>query len=257
MSLGKWILGGLGFAVGGPIGALIGVLIGSAFDSVAHNVDNILCKDVDPNMIGYMDKLESEVCIKIVKKSFKEQKVGILVEENNKVKVFEYSELNDELNAQKENGDFVYGCGHISINGYSTAFLEKVSQIQLPYHIARKRVPYMNENGEIVHPKTNNGIKREMFFFDAFPLAEKVSVYEIQQFIEFSALKNSLEEEIENMNTVKRDWHYLNKYYLEKAGAIVDDSESKVCEISFRRTFEEEGLTQFKGQTIKLPFFLE
>ena len=40
MSLGKWILGGLGFAVGGPIGALIGVLIGSAFDSVAHNADN-------------------------------------------------------------------------------------------------------------------------------------------------------------------------------------------------------------------------
>ena len=33
MSLGKWILGGLGFAVGGPIGALIGVLIASAFST--------------------------------------------------------------------------------------------------------------------------------------------------------------------------------------------------------------------------------
>ena len=33
MSLGKWILGGLGFAVGGPIGALIGVLIASAFET--------------------------------------------------------------------------------------------------------------------------------------------------------------------------------------------------------------------------------
>lgn len=33
MSLGKWILGGLGFAVGGPIGALVGVLIASAFES--------------------------------------------------------------------------------------------------------------------------------------------------------------------------------------------------------------------------------
>ena len=32
MSLGKWILGGLGFAVGGPIGALIGVFIASMFD---------------------------------------------------------------------------------------------------------------------------------------------------------------------------------------------------------------------------------
>lgn len=33
MSLGKWILGGLGFVVGGPIGALIGVLIASAFET--------------------------------------------------------------------------------------------------------------------------------------------------------------------------------------------------------------------------------
>jgi DnaJ like chaperone protein len=32
MSLTKWILGGLGFVLGGPIGALIGVLVGSMFD---------------------------------------------------------------------------------------------------------------------------------------------------------------------------------------------------------------------------------
>lgn len=33
MSLGKWILGGLGFVLGGPIGALVGVLLASAFES--------------------------------------------------------------------------------------------------------------------------------------------------------------------------------------------------------------------------------
>lgn len=33
MSLGKWILGGLGFAMGGPIGALLGVFVGSLFDA--------------------------------------------------------------------------------------------------------------------------------------------------------------------------------------------------------------------------------
>lgn len=38
MSLGKWILGGLGFAVGGPIGALIGVFIASLFDS-SHAIE--------------------------------------------------------------------------------------------------------------------------------------------------------------------------------------------------------------------------
>lgn len=43
MSLGKWILGGLGFVVGGPIGAIIGALIGSAFDTA----DNAWKKDND------------------------------------------------------------------------------------------------------------------------------------------------------------------------------------------------------------------
>ena len=33
MSAAKWIFGGLGFVLGGPIGALIGVFIGSLFDS--------------------------------------------------------------------------------------------------------------------------------------------------------------------------------------------------------------------------------
>ncbi len=35
MSVGKWILGGLGFVLGGPIGAVIGVVIGSLFDGVS------------------------------------------------------------------------------------------------------------------------------------------------------------------------------------------------------------------------------
>ena len=33
MRFGKWILGGLGWALGGPIGALIGVILGALFDN--------------------------------------------------------------------------------------------------------------------------------------------------------------------------------------------------------------------------------
>ena len=32
MSKAKWIMGGLGFVLGGPIGALIGVLLGSLYE---------------------------------------------------------------------------------------------------------------------------------------------------------------------------------------------------------------------------------
>ena len=40
MSLGKWILGGLGFVVGGPIGALIGVFIASMLDESKNTLNN-------------------------------------------------------------------------------------------------------------------------------------------------------------------------------------------------------------------------
>ena len=40
MSAGKWILGGLGFVLGGPIGALIGVGIASLFDTDHQSTTN-------------------------------------------------------------------------------------------------------------------------------------------------------------------------------------------------------------------------
>lgn len=41
MSKSKWILGGLGFVLGGPIGALIGVIIGSVFDGFTSLPDTV------------------------------------------------------------------------------------------------------------------------------------------------------------------------------------------------------------------------
>lgn len=38
MSFGKWILGGLGFVMGGPIGTLIGVFVASMFDVTKHAI---------------------------------------------------------------------------------------------------------------------------------------------------------------------------------------------------------------------------
>lgn len=37
MSAGKWILGGLGFVLGGPIGAIVGALIGSVYDVLSDD----------------------------------------------------------------------------------------------------------------------------------------------------------------------------------------------------------------------------
>jgi hypothetical protein len=53
MSIGKRILGGLGFAVGGPIGAVIGVMVASAFESGKHIVD---AQQIRPNLHKILTK---------------------------------------------------------------------------------------------------------------------------------------------------------------------------------------------------------
>ena len=41
MGFSKWILGGLGFVLGGPIGAVVGVLIASAFEGTSNTIQDI------------------------------------------------------------------------------------------------------------------------------------------------------------------------------------------------------------------------
>lgn len=38
----------------------------------------------------------------------------------------------------------------------------------LPHHIAKKKIPFVNEKGEIVKPTSPNGMKLEKFVFDVF-----------------------------------------------------------------------------------------
>ena len=46
------------------------------------------------------------------------------------------------------------------------------SKKTLKYHIARKKIPFLNNEGQISKPEKPNGIKLEMFVFDVFEYAE-------------------------------------------------------------------------------------
>ena len=53
------------------------------------------------------------------------------------------------------NGSLVFWAGSIAIHVFGVAFLERALALKdaLPFHVARKKVPYVDEAGKLVEPK--------------------------------------------------------------------------------------------------------
>jgi len=85
-----------------------------------------------------------------------------------------------------------FNAGSIAIHILNTEFVKSLTEkgIGLPYHIAEKNVPYVNNSGEYIKPIDKNGIKFETFIFDALKFAENVANIEVMREDEFSPIKS-------------------------------------------------------------------
>jgi UDP-N-acetylglucosamine/UDP-N-acetylgalactosamine diphosphorylase len=83
--------------------------------------------------------------------------------------------------------------GNPAIHIFSVDFLRRVTQRQssIPFHVARKKVPHVNETGTPVNPERENALKFERFIFDVFPLAKRWTAVETSRQEEFVPLKNA------------------------------------------------------------------
>jgi UDP-N-acetylglucosamine/UDP-N-acetylgalactosamine diphosphorylase len=134
---------------------------------------------------------------KAVSKENAEEKVGIFIEESERLRVLEYSDLpNNLINAKNKNGSLKFDLGNIAIHMFSRDFIEKLTRAlpqskRLPYHAAHKKVPYLDEKGRLRAPNQTNGIKAEMFVFDALPLAQNNQILKVSRSEEFAPIKNA------------------------------------------------------------------
>lgn len=154
-------------------------------------VDNVLQRIADPCFVGATIEAGVEAGAKVVRKNAPDEKVGVMCLEDGRPSVIEYYELTDELmNTLNEKGERVYNFGVILNYLFEVKALERIIDNQLPVHIVEKKIPYMNESGELVKPEEPNGHKYEMLILDMIHELKNCLPFEVERNKEFAPIKN-------------------------------------------------------------------
>ena len=216
-----------------------------------YGIDNSLVKVADPVFIGFTVMSGLQASSKVVRKKYPEESVGVFCYRNGKPDIIEYSELPEALRYKvNENGELAYSSANIINHIFSLEFLEKVSEVKLPYHMAFKKVQYVDGDGNTISPSSPNAYKFELFMFDIFPLLKDMAALEVIREEEFAPVKNK--EGADSPSTARSLILDLHKKWLINAGISPEMLKDKLIEISPLTSYYGENLNYDKVKDIVL-----
>lgn len=155
-------------------------------------VDNVLQQIADPCFIGAVINSGSQSGSKVVSKASPDERVGVLCTEDGKPAIVEYYEMTQEMRELcTEEGQLAYKYGVILNYLFSVDRLEEIISEKMPVHVVKKKIPYMNENGELITPEEPNGYKFETLVLDMVHMQESCLPYEVERDREFAPVKNA------------------------------------------------------------------
>ena len=144
-------------------------------------IDNPLADPFDAALCGEHALKNQDVTIKAIKRADPAEKVGVVVLQDGKVAVQEYSELPDHFDAP---------LAHTGLFCFSLSFVERIAQLELPWHLARK-----SYRGHKIW-------KFERFLFDVLSHTQKAGVLVYPREDVYAPLKNL--EGHHSLETVQR-----------------------------------------------------
>ena len=222
-------------------------------------VDNPLVDICSPELLGYHLLAQSELTSEVVAKKSPMDRVGNVVEVDDRLRVIEYSDLPDEIAERRnEDGSLAIWAGSIAVHVFDVAFLRRmVSKADaLPFHIAHKKVEFVDAKGVIQRPSEPNACKFERFIFDLLPSAENALVVEVDARVHFAPLKNASGAPEDTPEAVREQMIALHTQWLQKAG--VEIAEGTPVEISPLKALDAEELAEKveSGTKIAKPTYL-
>jgi UDP-N-acetylglucosamine/UDP-N-acetylgalactosamine diphosphorylase len=155
-------------------------------------VDNPLERPFDPDFLSF-EVEPADVIIKAIRRNNPKESVGILVKQDDGIRVVEYSEINEEDRFNEK-----HCFANISLFLFSMDFIQNAAlrEKEMPLHKALKS------------STSSQYWKFEKFIFDVLPFANKVKVVEFDRKICFSPLKNLTGDQ--SLKTVQYDMQMLD-----------------------------------------------
>jgi UDP-N-acetylglucosamine/UDP-N-acetylgalactosamine diphosphorylase len=179
---------------------------------------------------------ESELSSKMVPKAYPLEKVGHFCEQDGTMLVVEYSDMPDAMQEEtNEDGSIRFKAGSVAIHVFDRDFIERAggsgAGMKLPFHRADKKIPYVDAAGVSIQPDAPNGVKFEMFVFDALPMAKNPVIIEAARADNFSPVKNA--EGVDSPQSCKEDQLRMFARWLQAAGDSVETDETGLPLINF------------------------
>jgi UDP-N-acetylglucosamine/UDP-N-acetylgalactosamine diphosphorylase len=215
-------------------------------------VDNPLVRCIDPAFIGWHVLRHSEMSSKMVPKAYAGEKVGHFCVQHGKLVVVEYSDLPAGMQAETDaGGQLRYLAGSIAIHLLDRDFIRRMAQASgndatLAFHRADKKIPTIDTAGQPLKPTKPNGVKFELFVFDALPFARNPVGIETRRADDFSPVKNA--EGLDSPRTCRDDQCRQFARWLRANGAALATDASGLppaaLEVSPRFGYDEDSFAE-------------
>lgn len=155
------------------------------------SVDNVLQRIADPCFVGAVIEKNCAVGSKVVRKANPDEKVGVMCLEDGHPSIVEYYELDEDMmNTRNEKGEPAYNFGVILNYLFREKDLEEMLEKKLPLHIVKKKIPCLDEAGNLVKPEEPNGYKFENLVLDMIREMDSCLPFEVIREKEFAPIKN-------------------------------------------------------------------